>query len=261
MADKLKRAYSPIEVMKMKHKTLDFDGEWENSMGKPSAYGTWLIWGNSGNGKSSFVMQLAKYLCRFGKVIYDSLEESTSLSFQMSLKRHGMSDVSRRLMILDREDMEQLSERLKKKKSPGMVIIDSFQYSGLNYNSYKRLKEEHPGKLFIFISHAEGTKPAGRTAKTVEYDADVKIYVEGFKATCKSRYMVTPGVPFVIWKEGAEKYSMDGLGECCFVTRVEPDEKTKGQRPAAQDDERQLEQNEELKGDGEDGQVSDSGEK
>lgn len=78
-------------------------------------------------------MQLAKYLCGFGRVIYDSLEESTGLSFQMSLKRHKMDEVRKRLVILDRESMEQLEERLQRRGSPGIVIIDSFQYSGLNY--------------------------------------------------------------------------------------------------------------------------------
>lgn len=41
------------------------------------------------------------------------------------------------------------------------MIIDSFQYSGLNYKTYKEFKERHPKKLFIFISHAEGL-PSGR---------------------------------------------------------------------------------------------------
>lgn len=211
MADRMKRAYSPIEVLKMKHKVLDFSGAWEDSIGKPAATGIWIVWGNSGNGKSSFVMQLAKYLCRFDKVIYDSLEESTSLSLKKSLQRHGMAEVSRRFVILDREDMEHLSERLRKKKSPGIVIVDSFQYSDLNYAGFKRLKEEHSNKLIIFISHAEGTRPAGRAAKKVEYDADVKIYVEGFQAMCKSRFMDAPGVPYVIWEAGAAKYAMGEL--------------------------------------------------
>ena len=78
-------------------------------------------------------MQLAKYLCGFGRVIYDSLEESTGLSFQMSLKRHKMEEVRKKLIILDRESMEQLEERVSKRRgSPAFIIIDSFQYSGLS---------------------------------------------------------------------------------------------------------------------------------
>ena len=87
---KLKRAYSPGEVLNMKIPRFEFSGDWQTSIGNPAKSGVWIIWGASGNGKSSFVMQLAKYLCSFGRVIYDSLEESTGLSFQMSLKRHKM---------------------------------------------------------------------------------------------------------------------------------------------------------------------------
>lgn len=82
---KLKRAYSPGEVLNMKIPRFEFSGDWQTSIGNPAKSGVWIIWGASGNGKSSFVMQLAKYLCSFGRVIYDSLEESTGLSFQMSL--------------------------------------------------------------------------------------------------------------------------------------------------------------------------------
>lgn len=201
-----KRAYSPTDILSMKIPQLEFTGEWEACMGKPAKSGTWIVWGNSGNGKSSFVMQLAKYLCTFDRVLYDSLEESTGLSMQKSLRRNRMADVSRRFIILDREPMDKLSERLSKRKSPGVTIIDSFQYSGLNYASYKELKEAHPDKLLIFISHAEGLRPEGRAAKKVEYDADIKIRVEGFRAMCKSRFMDSPGVPYTIWEEGAAKY-------------------------------------------------------
>lgn len=204
----------------MKIPEFAFTGAWEASLGRPAKSGTWLVWGHSGNGKTSFVMQLAKYLCKFERVIYDSLEESTGLSVQKSLRRHGMADVSRRFIILDREPIDVLCERLRRKKSPGVVIVDSLQYSGLSYASYKKLKEEFSkSKLFVFISHAEGTRPEGRVGKKVEYDADVKIFVEGFKASCKSRFMDRPGVPFVIWDEGAIKYA---LGEPSLSPSGEP---------------------------------------
>lgn len=203
---KRKRAYSPTEILNMRIPRIEFDGAWEASMGKPAKSGVWLIWGQPGNGKTSFVMQLAKYLCRFDKVVYDSLEESTGLSVQMSMRRHRMEEVNRRFQVLDRESIDQLIVRLQKRKSAGIAIIDSFQYSGLGYKGYQALKEALPGKLLIFVSHADGMRPAGRIAKKVEYDADIKILVEGFRASCKSRYMDTPGVPFTVWPEGAAKY-------------------------------------------------------
>lgn len=205
---KLKRAYSPVEIQNMNIPSFDFAGDWEASLGRPSKTGTWIIWGHSGNGKSSFAMQLIKYLCKFDRVIYDSLEESTGKSLQMSLNRHGMEEVNHKLLILDREPMDRLSERLSRKRSPGIAIIDSFQYSGLSYQGYKDLKERHANKLLIFISHAEGMRPEGRAAKKVEYDADVKIFIQGFRAMCKSRFMEKPGVPFLIWEEGAARYEL-----------------------------------------------------
>ena len=209
---RLKRAYTPRDILSMKIPCYEFTGQWKAAIGNPAKSGTWIVWGASGNGKSSFVMQLAKYLCGFGKVIYDSLEEGTGLSFQKSLRRHGMDEVRKRLIILDREPMDLLSERLERKKSAQIVIIDSFQYSGLNYDTYRRMKERHPKKLLIFISHAEGLHPAGRSAKKVEYDADVKIMVSCFKAACKSRFMEHPGEPITVWDEGAAR-PMPGDGQ------------------------------------------------
>ena len=200
------RAYSPKQVQSMNIPSFPFEGEWEKAFGHPERTGTWIIWGNSGNGKSSFVMQLAKYLCRFAKVAYDSLEESTGLSLKNSLVRHKMEEVNRRFVILDRESMEELSERLSKRRSPEIVIIDSFQYSGLTYATYKAMKEKHANKLLIFISHAEGMNPEGRAAKKVAYDADVKIFVQGFRAMCKGRFITAPGNYYTIWEEGAAKY-------------------------------------------------------
>lgn len=208
-----RRAYSPTDLLKMNIQKLEFGGDWEAAFGHPAKSGVWIIWGRPGNGKTSFVMQLAKYLCHFDKVLYDSLEEGTGLSVQKSMARHGMAEVSHRFLLLDREPLEELDKRLARKKSPGIVIVDSLQYSGLTYNSYKRLKEAHPTKLFIFVSHAEGAHPAGRVAKSVEYDADVKVLVAGFRASCKSRYLDKPSIPYTIWAEGAAKYSLGEVNE------------------------------------------------
>jgi hypothetical protein len=207
-----KRAYTAKEVLRMHIPSYEFEGKWYAAIGNPGRGGTWIIWGASGNGKSSFVMQLAKYLSGFERVIYDSLEEGTSLSFQKSLRRHGLEQVSG-LTILDREPIAELEKRLAKKKSPGVVIIDSYQYSGLTYQSYCRLKERFAKKLLIFISHADGKRPEGRSAKRVEYDADVKIYVSCFRAVCKSRFLDHPGEPIIIWEEGAAKALADAKAE------------------------------------------------
>lgn len=205
MAKEVKnKAMSIHAVLAYKPVLMDFDGEFEALMGKPERQGTWIIWGNSGNGKTRFALQLAKYLTRFGRVAYNSLEEGLSLSMRKAITELGLRECNGKLLFIDKEDITELQTRLSRPKSPEIIIIDSLQYTGLDYRAYKSLKNEFYRKLFIFISHADGKDPAGRTAKSIRFDANVKIYVEGFRAFAVSRY--GGGHPYTIWDIGAQKY-------------------------------------------------------
>ena len=198
------RAYTLKNIMEKKYNNLDFTGEWRELIGSPELKGSWIIWGNSGNGKTDFALKLAKYLCQFGKVLYNPLEEGISKSLCMAIERNAMTDVGNRILFLDQEPTEDLTTRLLKKRAPKVVIIDSFQYTQMNQRAYIQFKEQFPNTLFIWVSHAEGNHPAGRTGKFLKYDSSVKIHVKGYRATCVSRY--GGGKPFTIWREGAEKY-------------------------------------------------------
>lgn len=202
----LKRAISVDEMLRMTFIEMPFEGDWKKSFGEPERSGVWLIYGQSGNGKTSFALQLARYLCQFGRVAYNTLEEGARKSFQLNIKRNNLHTVSKKFIILS-EPMEDLERRLEKRKSPDVCIIDSFQYCALTKGDYKRLKAKFPNKLFIFLSHAEGKQPEGRAAKFVKYDADVKVRVEGYKAFILSRF--GGNEPFVIWAEGAAEYHGD----------------------------------------------------
>lgn len=199
------RAKSVSEILTIKLPSFPFTGEWHDAFGCPERSGVWIVWGNSGSGKTTFVMQLCKYLCQFGRVAYDSLEEGASLTMRNTLVKCGMMEVNRRFMLLDNEPMNELSTRLKKQKSPDIVVIDSFQYTQMTYKQYIALKEQHRNKLIIFISHSEGKFPAGRAARSVMYDASLKIYVEGHRAFSKGRFQGVTA-KFDIWPEKARIY-------------------------------------------------------
>ena len=198
----MKRAYSATDIINMKKEILPFTGSWYDAFGTPERYGTWIIWGNSANGKSSFVMQLCKELTKFGKVAYNSLEEGAGLTMQETLLRHDMASVSRRFFLLDCEPISDLSERLSRRKSPDFVVIDSFQYTQMSYKDYIDFKEKHRDKLLIFVSHADGKNPDGRSAKKVRYDASLKVYVNGFRAFSLGRF-IGPVGHYDIWPEKA----------------------------------------------------------
>ena len=202
----MQRAISISELYNTKRNLIELSPEFQSHIGLPEVKGSWILWGGSGNGKTSYALQLAKELAKHERVAYNSLEEGNSHSFALACKRNNMHDCKGRFVLIQ-DDYTQLIKRLKRHKSPNVIITDSFQYMGMNFNQYKELLEIFPSKLFIWISHADGKLPEGRTAKRVRYDAYVKIYVEGYTASAVSRY--GGGKPFVIWEEGASEFGMN----------------------------------------------------
>ncbi|MCT3661076.1 ATP-binding protein [Elizabethkingia anophelis] len=203
----MKRALTPSNIRNKKRKLYDFADVWLRGFGKIERGTRIIIYGESGNGKTVFVFQFAKYLRKFGRVIYNSLELGDSLALEAILDKAGISN---EVIICNRETIEQLSERLRQHKSPEIVIIDSLQYfrdengNGINYKKYIEFTQEFSNKTLIFISHGKGKNPLGSLAESVKFDADCKVYIKGFKAFVTSRY--GGGEPITIWEDGAKEY-------------------------------------------------------
>lgn len=203
----VRRAYSADSVISMERELCEFDGKWLEAMGKPELKGTWCIGGLPKNGKTSFTMQLAKYLTKWHLVAYDSIEEGISASFAETLRRCRMDEVkASRFIVLNNEDIKDIECRLSKRKSPKIVIIDSIQFLGLNTETYLRWKKRFPEKLFIYITHLQGQYPEGKTALKIWRDSDVVIKVEGFRAYPTSRY--GGGKPITISEEKAAMFEL-----------------------------------------------------
>ena len=201
------RAYNPREVSQKKYEVIKWNGQWRESFGRPAMNETWFISGASAQGKSSFVMQLAKKLCEYGKTLYVSAEEGIRQSFQRRLKIFEMNSVGRKLSIIEDPDINLLKERLSKPKSPRFVIIDSFQMANWTYQDAMELIETFNKKSFIFISQEYKSRPMGADAVRLRYAAGVKIRVSGFMALCSGREKETAGGGgFVVWDEGAIRY-------------------------------------------------------
>lgn len=212
----MKRAISNKNVLTAKFEVAEFDGEFLASFGKPELRGAWIIYGGSGCGKTTFVMKVCKYLTRFRRVAYNSLEQGLSLSLQKAWERVDMGEVGNRIILLNKEQLDELSCRLRKKQSPDVIVIDSLHYLyRFNDSQYQTLRNEFPNKLFIFVSHESGGMPKGTMAQNIRYDSDIKIRVEGYKAFVTTRYEVAElgegGADFVIWDDGANKYWVDKL--------------------------------------------------
>ncbi|WEK18189.1 MAG: ATP-binding protein [Candidatus Pedobacter colombiensis] len=208
----MKRGLTPTELDAIKFEVYDFAGEWMEAFDQPEITGVWFIWGHSGNGKTSFVLKLIKYLTTFRKkVIYNSLEEGRRKTMQNAFRRAMMKEVTGRVLLVQ-ESIEQSTVRLKKRGSADVLVIDSFQYANLSFKQYLAFKRLHPNKLIIIISQAEGKMPKGRAAKDVMFDADLKVWVEGHRAISKGRYIGMKGY-YTNWIKGAARYWGQGALE------------------------------------------------
>lgn len=200
---KVRRAFSVTEVLNAKFNELDFDSEWLKAIGRPEKTGTWIISGPTKNGKTTFCMMLAKYLTKFDRVYYNSVEEGLSKSMQTAYKRVGMKEVKGKV-LMEKESLEEMEARLEAHKSPGFVFVDSIQFLNIKQDEYKALKEKFKNKIIIYISHVKGRQMDGEVAQFIMRDANVVIRVEGRRAFIETRY---EGDGYIdVHKEYADRY-------------------------------------------------------
>lgn len=198
----MKRAYSPREISEKTYRTLPWGGRWEEAFGQPEESSVWYVGGASASGKSSFVMQLACELTRYGKVLYLSYEEGVGKSFRDRLLRFGLDKRQGWFRVATSDTAAELADRLRRRHSAKFIIVDSIQESGWDYGEVKALLEAFPRKGFVFVSQVSRGKPMGKTAEKVLYKSGVKVSVRGFRAYCQGRYSREADNSFVVWEEG-----------------------------------------------------------
>ncbi len=199
------RAWSVNDVKNATFEGIPLTGKWREAIGTPELAHSWIIWGQSSSGKTTFNMQLLKELSQFESVIYNSMEEGLSSSIQTAFNRAQLKASDNVQLV--QESMGELTTRLKKKNSANVVFIDSVPYTRMRLSQYFSFCEQFPGKLLIWVAHAKGKEPKGALADDIRYDAFVKIYVEGFRAFIRSRFTSGGGdTAMDIYKEGARKY-------------------------------------------------------
>ncbi|WP_264522172.1 hypothetical protein [Flavobacterium sp. N1994] len=204
---KSNRAYSISNVLTKKFHPLEFEGEWEDTLGKPDKAFSAILYGGTSNGKTEAGVMIGKYLSNFGKVDYNSLEQGLSATIKDALIRNHMESCKNNFRLLDRMPFDELIKRFSKPKSADFLIVDSVQYLRITKAQYYQLKELmlSKGKGIIWVSQAKGKLPKGALADDIMFDVDLKLWVEGFKIFPEGR-LNGGGEPFIIWPEKAAKY-------------------------------------------------------
>ncbi|MBO4233877.1 AAA family ATPase [Riemerella anatipestifer] len=201
------RYYTHNDIENAKFNELEFTGEWLRHLGTPERASSILIYGASGHGKTSYALQFMKYLCGFGKVFYNTVEEGMKASFKRSLRLNNLKLVSSKY-VFQSEQYDDMVKRLDRKRQPKIVFIDSVQYCfrGKKDKDYFNLVEKFPTTLFVFISQMSKGMPKGAVADAIMWDSQAVIKVEDFKAYVeKSRCGGDELTPYIINQQKAEE--------------------------------------------------------
>ena len=200
----MRRTISGAQLLNLKQELMQLGDGWNECLGGIPKVGIVAIWGYSGNGKSGAAMSLCKECGAYGKVLYVAAEEGFGASMQNTVRRYDMASLHTKFQIcLDSYD--ELMERLEKRESAHVVVIDSPQAMGLKKSQFHELRTKYAGKkLIIFVCQADGKEPKGKVAQDIKFLADIKIWVSGFKAFSHGRFYGETGEK-VIWDEGARR--------------------------------------------------------
>ncbi|OXA83777.1 AAA family ATPase [Flavobacterium columnare] len=213
-------ALKPKALIKKKFSEIHLDcPKWKAHLGnpekpkkatktkKPTITG-WFVFGDSGHGKTTYMLMLAKELCKKYKVHYNTLEEGEKLSFQTAINRAGLKDSTN--FQFAKENLEELTQRLRQPKQPKIVIIDSAQYffRGKQFSQYQKFVEEFNDTLFIWVSGAVGKTPKGKLADDIRFDCDIVNFIEDFRADIwKNRFEARAS--YMIWQEGYDQRQLE----------------------------------------------------
>ncbi|WP_395075338.1 hypothetical protein [Flavobacterium sp.] len=205
----MKKALTVSNVLNQKVTTIDFESnnkELYQAFGNPQNKGIWFIWGGSGSGKSNLLLDIIKAFCKDHKTIHNELEEDLDdLDFIERLKLKNMQDVQENYLTAA-YDYDELCEYLDRKNSAKIVVINSATYFFKSQAEYFEFSRKYKkSKIIIIVGMAKGNNPYSELETKIMYDANKKIYVNGYLAVCKGRLIGPNGGLYVIWQEGYEK--------------------------------------------------------
>lgn len=205
----MKKALTVANIVNQKVTLIDFQAiqpDLYQAFGNPQNKGIWFIWGSSGSGKSSLLLDLAKAFCGTLKAIYNELEEDLDdADFIARLQLKKMHDV-KDTFLTAAYTHDELCEYLEKRDSPKVVIINSANYFFKDLQQYFEFTNKYKRrKIIIVTGMAKGNNPYSELETKIMYDANKKIFVQGYLALCKGRTIGPNGGSYIIWQEGYEK--------------------------------------------------------
>jgi len=186
-----KKIFSVKSMKEKKFHTLELDEFYAKLMGKPERKFTMMCYGESGSGKSVFLMQFSNYFAKtFGKSLYNSHEEGANQTIQDRINNFGI-DASK-LFIADAMTFDEMCTVIEKNYYR-LVIIDSVKYMGFTFNQLRELRKRFANRLLciciVDFGKVQGTPDSGTD---LLHASDVKLFFKKGRVYSISRYLDTP---------------------------------------------------------------------
>lgn len=209
------KAIGVKQFQQMKFKFLNLAGTgFEHILGKVPENFIAVVYGYSGNGKTEFVVRLAKVLSTIAKTAWLSYEQRHGADLQEAINRNKMEEVSGKFIPIDplgklppgKTFLQDLDEYLGKRNSPAFIVIDSVDYTGFTWEDYVYLKNKYGHKkTFIFIGHSTNTgKLKKAISERILFDGGLGIWVKDYIARPeKNRFGGSE--PYVVYEERARE--------------------------------------------------------
>lgn len=148
---KISGVMSADELIEYKYDAYPFDGKWQKLVGNPAKSFHMMVFGRPKQGKSIFCFQLAKYLSKFGKVLYIASEEGFSATLQQKLSEFG--EITPNLYFANYRDYETIKQNITGQDYE-FIVIDSINFINLEPEDVEELKSLNKEKAFITIQQA-----------------------------------------------------------------------------------------------------------
>jgi uridine kinase len=205
----MKKALTVGNIVNQKVKLIDFENiapKLYQAFGNPQDRGVWFVWGGSGSGKSNLLLDIVKAFCKELKGIHNELEEELDDDdFIKRTTQKNMQDVKDNYVAAS-YNYKELCNYLDRRNSPQVVLINSASYFFDNLDQYFEFTRKYKNKKIIIIAGmALGNNPYSELERKIMYDANKKIFVSGYLATCKGRTIGPNGGTYIVWQEGYEK--------------------------------------------------------
>lgn len=178
------RIISLSELKAQEFDVYNFSEGFDEIIGNPAKNFSMVVYGESGQGKSTWVIEFANYLAEtHGKVLYNSSEERIS----QSLKRKLLKYDSDNFAIAECQNYKALKQAIRGNGFK-FVVIDSINDMNIKPNELAELTERNADKAFIFIMQA--TKQGNyKGSSQFVHDADILIRLESYQPIVeKTRY-------------------------------------------------------------------------